>query len=1196
MCVSSRHQCIPAISMGVALILGWAACLSAAEPIDFARDIRPILGAYCLKCHGPDSAHRQAELRLDLPQAATAPAASGRVAIVPGKPEESELIRRIFAEDESERMPPASEKKPLEPRHKELLRQWIAQGADYTPHWAFQPIRKPPLPQVKNGSWPQNAIDYFVLARLEERGWTPNPEADRYTLVRRVYLDLLGVPPTPEEADAFVQDPSPNAYEQLVDRVLASPRYGERWARRWLDLARYADTNGYEKDRPRSIWPYRDWVIRSLNADMPFDQFTIEQLAGDMLPEPTLQQRIATGFHRNTMLNEEGGIDPLEFRFYAMVDRVNTTATTWLGLTLGCAQCHNHKYDPIEQREYYQFMALLNNADEPTLDLPVAELVAERDRLEQEALREEARLAERFPVPDEIHWVDARLVSAVSQEGASAEVQPDGSVLWTNSAPAKDTYTLVYEVPPGRIHQLQLIAHADQRLPSGGPGRTAHGNFVLTEIEASYQEEGEQTVHSVRWSKAEADASQDGFPVAHAVDGNPQTGWAVHVAGKWNVTRRATFYLETPRESAQPSRWTIKLHQQYGSGHTMGRVEVRFGEQRPDERPPEVRRREHLERRFQEWLRTEQAHAVAWTVVTPSHLETNLPHLEVLDDGSIFASGDQSKRDVYRLHFDGDFQGVTALRLEVLPDPRLPRNGPGRVYYEGPFGDFFLSELMAFQAGTQRAWKGASHSYANGPHTAAKAIDADPQSGWSIDGGQARAHTAVFQFAEPLGPGPLDLEFVFERYYAAGLGRFRCSVTRSSRPAEARGFPAELEAILVRPEESWTADERDQLLRHFLRVCPELAQERERIEAIRKRKPPLPTSLVLQERPPGNPRPTFVHKRGEFLQPTEPVTGAVPAVLPPLPADQPADRLALARWLVSHQNPLTARVVVNRYWAILFGRGLVRTVEDFGVQGDLPSHPELLDWLAYHWMHSGWSVKQLHRLIVTSATYRQSAVWRGEQAAQDPENKWLWRGPSFRLEAEIVRDVLLASAGVLSTKMYGPSVFPPQPPGVTSEGTYGPLEWKVSQGEDRFRRGLYTFMKRTAPFAMAATFDGPSGEECVARREVTNTPLQALTLLNDAVVTEAAQELARQVMQSADTSQERADVLFRRCVTRPPERREIEALMAFYHRQLVRLRADSATAATLAGQPLPGADICEQAAWMLTARAVMNLHEVVVKP
>ncbi|GIW93963.1 MAG: hypothetical protein KatS3mg110_2004 [Pirellulaceae bacterium] len=1169
--------------------------VGAAEPIDFARDVRPILAGHCFKCHGPDQAQRQSGLRLDERLSAIAPADSGKPAIVPGKPEESELVRRIYAEDASECMPPPEEKRPLSEKQKAILRQWIAEGAPYQAHWAFQPIQDPPLPVVRHTAWPKNGIDYFVLARLEAAGLEPNPEADRYTLVRRLYLDLIGIPPTPEEADAFVNDTAPDAYDRLVDRLLASPRYGERWARRWLDLARYADTNGYEKDRPRSIWPYRDWVIRAFNDDMPFDQFTIEQLAGDMLPSPTPSERIATGFHRNTMLNEEGGIDPLEFRFYAMVDRVNTTATTWLGLTLGCAQCHDHKYDPISQREYYQVMAFLNNADEPEYEVPVPELVAERDRWEKEAQAREARLAEKFPPEVLSEWIEVVIGNARSAAGAEPAVQPDGSVFWSGSQPDKDDYNLEFEVPAGRYAGMRLWAISDDRLPQGGPGRAANGNFVLTDLQL-FVPSGAGEQQKVRWSWGEAEVAQEGFPAAAAIDEDPRSGWAVHVAGKWNVTRAADFWFAEPVDVTEKQTWRLQLGQQYGGQHTLGRVRLELARALPDQRPIEERRRAHFQKKFAAWLRHQQARAVAWNVIVPEQMETNLPKLSRLDDGSILASGDQTKRDVYRLVFPGDFRGVTALRLEVIPDERLPKRGPGRVYYEGPLGDFFLSEIVVQQSGQTCRLTRAMHSFAKGDNTASRAIDGDPQTGWSIDGGQGRWHTAVFEFAEPLGPGPLEIQMIFERYYAAGLGRFRWSVARTDHALEQVGLPGQIEALLARGDNSWTPEERRQLEQYYLSVCPELASERAAIEQLRKRKPPLPATLVMAERPADNPRVTYVHHRGEFLNPQEPVQPAIPSLLPPLPDGAPANRLSFARWLVSPENPLTARVVVNRQWAAFFGRGIVRTVEDFGIQGELPSHPELLDWLARRWVEKGWSHKALHRLIVTSATYRQAAVVSDEKLRRDPENVLLSRGPSYRVEAEMVRDLMLAAAGLLSAKMYGPSVFPPQPPGITTEGTYGPLPWNVSSGEDRYRRGLYTFMKRTAPFAMFATFDAPSGEECVARREVTNTPLQALTVLNDQLVMEASAAMADQLVRLEGSVGQRVVWLWRRCVTRPPNDREQAAVASFFRRQHQRALTGELDVDALAqGRPL-GEARAEWAAWLVTARAVLNLHETVVKP
>jgi hypothetical protein len=1003
-------------SLAVGLLLV-ASSAPAARADEFNDRVRPVLAGHCFKCHGPDDKARKSRLRLDRAPDARRGGRSGKPAVVPGDPGKSELVRRITSDDETEVMPPPGARNPLSAAEKEVLARWVAAGAEYRPHWAFVPPRQGRLPAVRRGDWPRNPIDVFVLARLEAEGLTPSPEADRHTLVRRVYLDLVGLPPTPEETEAFVRDPTPDAYERLVDRLLASPHYGERWARRWLDLARYADTNGYEKDRPRSIWPYRDWVIAALNADMPFDRFTVEQLAGDMLPGATASQRVATGFHRNTMLNEEGGIDPLEFRFHAMTDRVATTGTTWLGLTVGCAQCHAHKFDPISHREYYQLLAFLDNADEPELDVKLPDVERRRRELERRIAALVADLPNRFPPAD--------------------------------------------------------------------------------------------------------------------------------TAGK------------------------------------------------PDPRPLEVRRHENLRRRFEAWLAQESARAVPWTVLRPVAARANVPHLTVLDDASVLASGDQGKSDTYELRFRTDVSGITAIRVEALPDERLPRHGPGRVYYEGAPGDFQLSELTVSAGGKPVRLISASHSFAAKGAPAQAAIDGNPQTGWSIDGGQGRSHAAVFNFVRPLADArDLRVTMLFERYYASGLGRFRIAVTTAPHPA-ASTLPAEVEAAVLVPEAKRTSQQREQLLQHFLSVAPELAKERAEIDRLRARLPAFPTTLVLAERPAEAPRPTYRHERGEFLRLAERVEPAVPAVLPPLPPGAPPDRLGFARWLVSGENPLTARVAVNRQWAAFFGTGLVRTLGDFGYQGERPSHPELLDWLAVELVRRGWRMKALHRLIVTSATYRQSSLATPALLARDPDNRLLARGPRVRLEAELIRDGALRASGLLSERVGGPSVFPPQPPGVTTEGAYGQLPWHVSTGPDRYRRGLYTYSKRTAPFAAFVTFDAPSGEVCLARREVSNTPLQALTLLNDPLFVEAAQALGREMARRPGGDPERVDCLFRRCLTRPPSPQEKAALAAFVQTQRQRCRDKELNAAALAGPG--GGDVTERAAWTALSRVLLNLDEAITK-
>ena len=994
------------------LCLGIPALAAAAAP-DFNRDVRPVLAQNCFKCHGMDEHARKGKLRLDLRESAIGKAKSGEIAIVPGKPDESEVIKRIFSSDEDEVMPPPHTKTLLPEAAKAVLKAWIADGAPYEQHWAYVPPKQasPPKPGL-------HAIDAFVRDRLDREGLKPSAEADRYTLVRRVYLDLIGLPPTPAEADAFVNDKAPDAYERLVDTLLASRQYGERWARRWLDLARYADTNGFEKDRPRSIWPYRDWVVKALNDDMPFDQFSIKQLAGDMPPDPTPEDIVATGFHRNTMLNEEGGIDPNEYRFYAMVDRVAVTGTTWMGLTMNCCQCHTHKYDPILHTDYYSTMALLNNASEPTYYIPTPEIEAQQKAHAEAIARLEAGLASKYP----------------------------------------------------------------------------GGNAAM-------------------------------------------------------------------------------------------------------------------KRRFAGWIEGESKQASNWQIIRPTVMKTTMPHLEQQADGFILGSGDISKSDVYDLSFKAPIKSVTAIKLEVASHPSLPNDGPGLTNYEGPLGGFFLSELQAFQngqrvkltkaeatneeeedkindAGTTAAQKQkAAARKAGGKKTnnAMASLDGEMSSGWQVLGGYGQYHAAVFHFEKPVDlTNGFDLKMLFEKHFACPLGHFRLSVTTSDH-ATATGHPFDVENALAKerdvpgPSLSGLGNPGSLLLQLFLETAPEMKQAAAPLLAARRQLPRGQATLAMQERPASNTRPTFLHHRGEYLQPKETVLPAVPAFLPQLPKDAPANRLTFAKWLFSPENPLTARVTVNRQWQAFFGRGFVKSLEDFGYQSDPPSHPELLDWLAVEFVKQGWSMKKLHRLIVTSATYKQSSRITPELAQRDPDNILLARASRFRLDAEIIRDSALQAAGVLSPKMGGPGVYPPQPASVTSEGTYGKIEWKTSEGEDHFRRSLYTFTKRTAPFAMATTFDAPTGESCLARRDVSNSPLQALTLLNDQMFMEAAQAMARKVVAESKTDDDRLMNIFRRCATREPAGDELAMLKTFLQKQR--------------GRQLTGEGL-----WAAVSRAVLNLDEVITHP
>ena len=1048
--------------------------LFAADAPDFSRDVRPILSQHCFKCHGPDDKTRKGGLRLDLRDSATKEAKSGAVALVPGQPDKSELVARIFSTDEDELMPPPSTKRALTPEQKDTLRRWVAAGAEYQQHWAFVKPKQAKVPDVRaqlsvlsaqskqhvqseklsteHWALSTNPIDAFILKRLLEANLAPSPEADPATLCRRIYLDLVGIPPTPQEQDDFLKSAIRNqqsAIETLADRLLASPRYGERWARKWLDLARYADTNGYEKDRPRTIWPYRDWVINALNADKPFDQFTVEQIAGDMLPGSTLDQKIATGFHRNTMLNEEGGIDPNEFRFHAMTDRVATTGATWLGLTLGCAQCHTHKFDPLTHREYFQLMAFMNNADEPDIDLPQADT--------EEQQKKNTALA-------------AKLLAELPEKWAAK-------------------------------HAPKPVENSEAQ------------------------------------------------PQASSPDSTP-----------------------TPKPT--------------------------------------------LDEKFAAWLARERARTVQWQPLRPASAKSNMPLLTIEPDASVFRSGDISKSDTYELHFRDVPAGVTAIRLEALPDPRLPAHGPGMAFYEGPKGDFFIAEFTLHADGQPVKFSGATESYSKNtfgstPTTAALMLDGDPQTGWSTAGRMGERHTAVLTLPSPAAAissgGDWTVKLAMGRHYACSLGRFRISITTDARPAVARDLPSETESLLALPDEKLTAAQRVRLREDFLLSLPELKDEASRIRTLRKPVQP-PATLGFRERPPENPRPTFIHNRGEYLQPTEPVTPGVPAFLNPIAGNAKPDRLALARWLVSPENPLTSRVIVNRQWAAFFGRGIVKTTEDFGYQGEVPTHPELLDWLAVEFVKQGWSLKKLHRLIVTSATYRQSSVLSAQKSvlsipksgagdhkqgtasgvplstehwalSTDPDARLLSRFPRTRLDAEIIRDAALASGGLLVEKIGGPSVRPPQPEGVT-EAAYGG-GWTPSTGPDRWRRSLYTFSKRTAPFALYNTFDGPTGEACIPRRDVSNTPLQALTLLNDIVFTEAAQSFGKILAGRNASDAEKLDEAFRRIVCRKPADDERATLLKFFQTQRARLTDGK-----------PSADA---AAWSALVRALFSLDEVVTK-
>jgi hypothetical protein len=793
-----------------------AASSSAGKTVQYTRDIQPILSNYCFTCHGPDEKTRKAGLRLDQADSAKKTLRSGASAIVRGDPGKSELIARIFAHDETERMPPLKSQKVMKDAEKELLKRWIAEGAEYQQHWAFIAPRRPPLPQTKQQGWARQPFDHFVLARLEKEGLKPGPEADRYTLARRVSLDLTGLPPTIAAVDRFVNDKSPDAYEKFVDEVLKSPAYGERWAHVWLDLARYADSRGYATDNPRVIWKYRDWVIEALNANMPFDQFTIEQLAGDLLPNPTTKQLLATAFHRNTLTNDEGGTNDEEFRVAAVVDRVNTTMAVWMGLTMGCAQCHSHKYDPISQEEYFRFYAIFNQTED-----------ADRG---------------------------------------------DDSPLLTQYAPDQETHKAKLEAAAAHLEKLQgaLPVAAKARLATTLPGNA--------------------------------------WPLA---------------------------------------------------------------------------------------------------ALTQAYLATAAPELK--------AAGERLK----------------AAKKE-----------------------------------------------------------------------------------------------------AAGVKGVATPIMR------------------------------------------EFAEKQR--------------------------RKTKIHIRGNFLDEGKEVTPGLPALFPPLPPGQPLNRLGVARWLVDRSNPLTARVTVDRTWDQIFGVHLVDTPEDFGTRSKSPLNQDLLDWLAVELVDQKWDVQQFLKMLVTSATYRQSSRVTTELLEKDPDNRLFARGPRFRTSAETVRDQALFASGLLSTKMYGPSVRPPRPKLGLTAAFGGGTDWDASPGDDKYRRALYTEWRRTTPYPSMLTFDAPNRNVCTINRPRTNTPLQALVTLNDPVYIEASQALARRmVKEGGATSETRATYGFRLCLTRPPQPAETKRLVELYQKVRDDFAKNPKEAQQMATEPLgplpAGMDAVELAAWTVVGNVLLNLDEVFAK-
>ncbi len=1172
--------------------------------IDFAKHVQPIFAKSCYDCHS--SVKKRGGLRMDSKSMFFEGGNTGKE-ILPGKSADSLLLKRVRGQGNQKRMP--IDHPPLPDAQIKILASWVDQGAiwpdtltndsaTHEKHWAYEKPARPKLPELKDKAWVKNGIDAFVLARLEKEGLKPSAEADRTTLIRRVTLDLTGLPPKPEEVDSFVNDPRPDAYERLVDRLLASPHYGERWGRHWLDIARYADTNGYEKDNGRTIWPYRDWVIKSINEDLPYDQFVIRQIAGDMLPGATPDQKVATGFHRNTMFNEEGGIDVEEFRFKAVVDRVQTTSTAFLGLTMQCAQCHNHKYDAISQKEYYQFFAMLNNADEPDYKIPSKEVTAKRKEIEEKIAKAQAGYESAFPYFEQKNeFQPLKPTTQKSASGAKLILQPDDSILAKGKKPEKDTYTLEATADTTGMTMIRVETLSDDSLPKKGPGRAPNGNFVLSEIKVATTQ---PTTKPFAIASASADFQQAEFDVAKAIDNNPATGWAVAQAGDLVQPSTALFTFKEKLPDGQ-TKLLITLDQQFPK-HTIGRFRLSLGRAAPpppSTQPVEVQRSNLIAAKQTEWEKSIAAKCAKWTLAEPVKFSRlHDATISKLDDQSLLFTGDSFYREEYKLDYKVPQKDVTAIKLEVLRHEDLENGGPGR----DPNGGGLLSELTAIaapttQPATTRPVVFEKPTADFSPETVANAIDGKRDSHWSVGGGANR--TAVFPVKEKLsdaGGTLLSLSIVQNQFSVISLGRIRISVTTDPNP-QASGVPPEVEAIIVIPARDRTPEQSRKLKKYFLSITPLLAPQHQEVAQLRAAMPAYQTTLVMKER--STSRVTKLHHRGEYLQEKDPVTAGVPATLPPLPDDEPKDRLALAKWLVDPENPLVGRVTMNRIWATYFGRGIVNTIDDFGIMGEKPSHPQLLDWLATELPRQHWSMKAMHKLIVTSATYRQGSHVTPELQQKDPQNVLLTRGPRLRVEAEVVRDIALTASGLLSEKIGGPSVFPPQPPGIENL-SYGAVPWVTSTGEEKYRRGLYTYLKRTALYPGLTTFDAPTAEVTCTRRIRSNTPLQALTTLNDTVFMEASQQLARKLIKSAlPDSDSRIREAFRLCTARVPDEKELTQVKTFYESQLKRFKEKAADPMPVAAvdpkNPPTDMDVNELAAWTTVSRAILNLDETVTR-
>ncbi len=1161
---------------------------SAQQP-DFQREIRPILSNNCFYCHGPDEKERKGGehgYRLDLAEGAFADL-GGYKAIVPGKPEESELFKRITTADEDDAMPPRKSGKKLTEKETALLRDWIKGGAKYTKHWSYEKPVRPAVPMVQNANFKvQNPIDAFIFSRLENEKLAPQPEADPYSLIRRLSLDLTGLPPTPEEADAFANDKSPDAYEKLVDRLLASSAYGEHWGRAWLDLARYADSAGYADDPPRTIWAYRDWVIRAFNANMPFDQFTIEQLAGDLLPsadaagsqetkkEPFVaswvpaskdDQLIATAFHRNTMTNNEGGTDDEEFRNAAIVDRANTTMAVWMGTSFTCAQCHSHKYDPITNAEYFRVFAFLNNTadsdkrdEQPVLSFFTAEQKEQRAQWESQVAALDAKFkappasviagAEKWArdFPAKLDWKSPQALSAKAKSGAALGTQADGTITVPKNDAKTDTYTIELPLAEAqKVSAVRIESLPADSLPGKGAGHGG-GNFVVTRVRASVLPPAETKGPVARFVRIELPGKGK---ILHLAEVQVFSS-GKNVALNGSATQSGTFADAEAKRAID--------------GNTAG-----------------------------EYAKGSVAHAAEgddrwWEV----DLKADFP----LDRIAVWNRAELPDR----------LKGFRIVALDAQRKPVWEKSGNDAPPKTAEFSLSGAREVTFSSAVADFTQSGFDEQAVLKAPKDAKPKAGQPQSGWAVGGATTKPHTLTLLAAKPIdAPAGSRIAVTIEhesKTEKATLGQFRISSTADTRAAEHARTPVDVLGILAVAEDKRTPAQRSRLQEHFAReLAPELKADRDKYASLRTQiKMMAPVTVpVVRELAGDQRRKTHVQLRGNHLVLAEEVTEGVPAAFHPLPKDAPMNRLTFARWLVDEANPLTARVIANRFWESIFGIGIVRTSEEFGAQGDMPSHPELLDWLATELVREKWDVKKFLKLIVTSSTYRQSSKVTPEIAERDPDNRLLAHGPRFRMGAETVRDQALAVSGLLSRKMFGPPVRPPRPNMGLNAAFGGNLDWATSTGEDMHRRALYTEWRRTSPYPSMVTFDAPNRETCTLRRGRTNTPLQALVTMNDPVYIEAAQSLARRMAAGGATPQERVRTGFRFALIRPPSEKEVQRLIALHDAVLSTYRQDEKKALEMATNPIgaapKGTDVADLAAWTAVANTLLNLDETVMK-